>query len=52
MKYETLDPSLISDGAELRDTAKEKKYPQQSPASRMGNHLKRGYNGLLSGKTA
>ncbi len=52
MKYETHDPPLISHGAELGDTAKEKKHPQQSPASCMGYHPQRGYNDLLSGKTA
>lgn len=38
MKHETLDPPLISHGAELGDTKKEKKHPQQGLASCMGYH--------------
>jgi hypothetical protein len=48
--YETLDPPLISHGAELGDTAKEKKHPKQSVASRMGYYVERRYNRLLFGE--
>jgi len=52
MKYETLDPPLLSHGAELGDTAQKEKHPKQGTASCMGYYTKRRYYRVLSGETA